>query len=128
MAMAVTHRVTSGLFAAMLSAIVVGAASLHFREQSPPAAALAGRPAPLDRATLEHRVDELLKAHIKVNRFSGAVLIGSQGKPLVAKGYGYANVEWQIPNTTSTKFRVGALTKQFTSMLNIELREQGENK
>ena len=32
MAMAVTHRVTSGLFAAMLSAIVVGAASLHFRE------------------------------------------------------------------------------------------------
>jgi hypothetical protein len=38
MAMAVTHRVTSGLFAAMLSAIVVAAVSLHFREQSPPPA------------------------------------------------------------------------------------------
>src|SRR5919106_1742291 len=105
MAMTVTQRVTSGLFAAILSAIVVGAASLHFREQSPPPA-LAGRPAPLDRATLEHRVDELLKAHIKVNRFSGAVLIASQGKPLVAKGYGHANVEWQIPNTTTTKDRI----------------------
>ena len=33
-------------------AFVVGAASLHFREQSPPPA-LAGRPAPLDRASLE---------------------------------------------------------------------------
>ena len=50
MAMAVMHRVTSGPFAAVLSAMVVGAASLHFREQSPPPAALAGRPAPLDRA------------------------------------------------------------------------------
>ena len=38
MAMAVMHRVTSGLFAAVLSAMVVGAASLHFREQSPPRA------------------------------------------------------------------------------------------
>src|SRR5688572_24673168 len=102
MAMAVTHRVTSGLCAAVLSAIVVGAASLHFREQSPPAAAVPGRAASLDPATLERRVDELLNAHMKVNRFSGAVLIASQGKPLVAKGYGYANLEWQIPNTTTT--------------------------
>ena len=124
MAMAVTHRVTSGLFAAMLSAIVVGAASLHFREQSPPPA-LAGLPAPLDRATLERRVDELLNAHMKVNRFSGAALIASQGKPLVAKGYGYANVEWRIPNTTTTKFRIGSITKQFTSMLVMQLRERG---
>jgi hypothetical protein len=76
MAMAVTHRVTSGLFAAMLSAIVVGAASLHFREQSPPPA-LAGLPAPLDRATLEQRVDPALRASrvdpnvvLKVRRYS----------------------------------------------------------
>ena len=73
--MAVMYRMTSGLFAAVLSVIVVGAASVHFRGQSPP---LARRPAPLDRATLERRVDELLKAHMKVNRFSGAVLIASQ--------------------------------------------------
>jgi hypothetical protein len=60
--MGVMHRVTSGLFAAVLSAIVVGAASLHFREQSPPPAALAGRPAPLNRVTLEQRVDPALRA------------------------------------------------------------------
>src|SRR5687767_7579773 len=128
MAMVVMHRVTSGLFAVVLSAIVVGAASLHFGKQSPPPAALAERPAPLDRATLEHRVDELLNAHVKVNRFSGAVLIASQGKPIVAKGYGYADVEWQIPNTTTTKFRIGSITKQFTSMLVMQLRERGRIK
>jgi CubicO group peptidase (beta-lactamase class C family) len=122
MAMAVMHGVTSGLCAAVPSAIVVGAASVPFRGQSPPPPAVAGRRAPLDRATLERRVDELLNAHIKVNRFSGAVLIASQGKPPVAKGYGYANVEWQIPNTTTTKFRIGSITKQFTSMVVMQLR------
>jgi CubicO group peptidase (beta-lactamase class C family) len=128
MAMASMHRVTSSLFAAALSAIVVGAASLHFHEQSPPPAAVAGRPAPLDRASIEQRVDALLNAHVTVNRFSGAVLLASQGKPLVAKGYGYANVEWQIPNTTTTKFRIGSITKQFTSMLVMQLRERGRIK
>ena len=38
MAMAVMHGVTSGPLAAVLSAMVMGAASLHFREQSPPRA------------------------------------------------------------------------------------------
>ena len=122
--MAVMHRVTSGLLAAVLSAIVVGAASLHFREQSPPPATLAGRPAPLDRATIEQRVEPLLNAHLRVNRFSGVVL-ASQGKTLVAKAYGHANVEWQIPNTTTTKFRIGSITEQFTSMLVMQLRERG---
>jgi hypothetical protein len=77
MAMAVMHRVTSGLFAAVLSAMVVGAASLHFREQSPPRATLAGRPPPLARATLEQRVDPALRASrvdpnvvLKVRRYS----------------------------------------------------------
>ena len=78
--------------------------------------------------TLEQRVDEFLNAHAKINNFSGAVLIAREGKPLLAKGYGYANVEWQIPNTTTTKFRVGSITKQFTSMLVMQLREQGKIK
>jgi CubicO group peptidase (beta-lactamase class C family) len=56
------------------------------------------------------------------------VLIAEDGKPLLAKGYGYANIEWQIPNTPQTKFRIGSITKQFTSMLIMQLREQGKLK
>jgi CubicO group peptidase (beta-lactamase class C family) len=33
------------------------------------------------------------------------------------KGYGWANREWSIPNTPEVKFRIGSITKQFTSML-----------
>ena len=82
-------------------------------------------PAPLDRAALENKLDELLAAWAKVNGFSGTVLLASKGEPLFAKGIGYANIEWQIPNTTTTKFRIGSVTKQFTSMLVMQLREQG---
>ena len=65
---------------------------------------------------------------MKINGFSGAILLASEGKPLVAKGYGFANIEWQIPNTPQTKFRIGSITKQFTSMVVMQLREQGKIK
>ncbi len=104
--------------------VVLGLALAAVSASQAPAVPMA--PAPLDRAALEHRIDELLAAHAAVNSFSGSVLLATQGTPIFAKGVGYANREWQIPNTTSTKFRVGSVTKQFTSMLVMQLREQGK--
>ncbi len=63
-----------------------------------------------------------------MNDFSGTILLARDGKPLVMKGYGFANREWQIPNTATTKFRIGSVTKQFTSMMVMQLREQGKLK
>ncbi len=39
-----------------------------------------------------------------------------------------ANMEWDIPNQTNTKFRLGSITKQFTGMLILQLFEQGKLK
>lgn len=83
-------------------------------------------PAGLDAAALEQKVNELLNAHVTLNDFHGAVLLARDGKPLVSKGYGFANIEWQVPNTSDTKFRIGSITKQFTAMLVMQLREQGK--
>ena len=77
---------------------------------------------------LEQKVDDLLEAHVAINDFHGTVLLARDGKPLVMKGYGFANIEWQIPNTPDTKFRIGSITKQFTSMLIMQLREAGKLK
>jgi CubicO group peptidase (beta-lactamase class C family) len=101
--------------------------STTFTAQSAPAIAPA-RPAGLDPAALEKKVDELLNAHVRINDFGGAVLLASDGKPLVAKGYGFANIEWQIPAAPNTKFRIGSITKQFTSMLVMQLRQQSKIK
>lgn len=108
--------------------LLIAMCAAGFTAPAPAQTAAPASPAALDAATLERKVDELFNAHAAVSGFSGAVLLASQGKPLVSKGYGYANVEWQIPNTPQTKFRVGSVTKQFTSMIVMQLREQGKVK
>ena len=97
------------------------------RAQTAPAPEPA-KPAGLDAAALQQKVDELMNAHVRVNDFHGSVLLASGGTPLVSKGYGFANIEWQVPNTPQTKFRIGSITKQFTSMLVMQLRERGKLK
>ena len=110
------------LFIPLVTALVTAPAVAQTPALTP------AKPAPMDAATLERKVDELFNGHAAVSGFSGAVLLASEGKPLVSKGYGYANAEWQIPNTPQTKFRIGSVTKQFTSMMVMQLREQGKIK
>jgi CubicO group peptidase (beta-lactamase class C family) len=117
------------LFAAALALVLFAGFAPAMRAQSPAAApAVPAQPAALAPAELEKKIDDLLAAHARVNGFSGSVLLASRGTPLFAKGIGLANVEWQVPNTTKTKFRIGSITKQFTSMLVMQLREQGKVK
>ena len=121
------HPRTVRVLAGVLSlALCAGGATTFLRAQA--VATPAARPAALDSAALRAKVDELLNAHVTVNDFSGTVLLASGGKPLVMKGYGYANIEWQIPNTPQTRFRIGSVTKQFTSMMVMQLRERGKLK
>ena len=118
----------NGLFLVIVLCAAGFAAPADAQTSAPQQALAPAQPAPLDAATLERKVDELFNGHAAVSGFSGSVLLASQGKPLLSKGYGYANAEWQIPNTPDTKFRVGSVTKQFTSMLVMQLREQGKVK
>ena len=55
--------------------------------------------------------------------FNGSILIANNGKVILKKGYGLANFEWNILNSSQTKFHIGSLTKQFTSMLVMQLVE-----
>ena len=57
--------------------------------------------------------------------FMGAVLVAKDGTVLLEKGVGMANVEWDIPNTPETKFRLGSITKQFTATAVLQLVEKG---
>ncbi|MEO8217709.1 MAG: serine hydrolase domain-containing protein [Acidobacteriota bacterium] len=59
-------------------------------------------------------------------RFNGSALVAEHGKVILAKGYGKANFEWNIPNTPDTKFRLGSITKQFTSMVIMQLVQEGK--
>lgn len=74
------------------------------------------------------RVDEYINAHVERGSFSGSVLIARDGKAIVSKGYGMANLELEAPNTPATKFRLGSITKQFTAALVLRLAERGKLK
>lgn len=72
------------------------------------------------------RVEEYMNAAMRINRFSGAVLLARDGQPIVSRGYGMANLEHGVPNTPQTVFRVGSVTKQFTGMAVVLLQERGK--
>jgi CubicO group peptidase (beta-lactamase class C family) len=74
------------------------------------------------------RMDGAVKPYADQKRFMGSVLVARGGEVLFSKGYGFANAEWDIPNSPSTKFRLGSLTKQFTAACILILEERGKLK
>lgn len=72
------------------------------------------------------RIDELMQLYHELGQFNGTVLVAEKGKVILKKGYGFANMEWDIPNAPDTKMRLGSITKQFTSMLILQQVEAGK--
>src|SRR5690606_12877718 len=71
------------------------------------------------------RIDTYLSGLTDDGSFSGAVLIARDGEILLSAGYGMANLEWDVPNTPDTRFRIGSLTKQSTAMSILILQDRG---
>jgi CubicO group peptidase (beta-lactamase class C family) len=70
------------------------------------------------------RADEYLTKLTQEEKFSGSVLIATNGNIIFAKGYGLANREHDNANTTNTIFRLASVTKQFTAMCILILQEE----
>lgn len=71
-------------------------------------------------------LDTYLKAQAEKADFSGSVLVARGDEVLFSKGYGYADVEWKIPNTPQTRFRIASMTKSFVATAILMLREEGK--
>ncbi len=72
------------------------------------------------------KMDKVLSAYHEFDLFNGTVLIAQNGKDVLKKSYGKANFAWDINNTPTTKFRIGSLTKQFTALLILQLKQEGK--
>jgi CubicO group peptidase (beta-lactamase class C family) len=72
-------------------------------------------------------IDRLVSAEMSRQRVPGmAVAVVRKGEPVVAKGYGFANLEHQIPVTPHSIFQSGSVGKQFTAAAIMLLEEQGK--
>jgi CubicO group peptidase (beta-lactamase class C family) len=67
------------------------------------------------------KINELLGKYAEYGTFNGSVLVAKEGKVIFKKGFGLANMEWDIPNQADTKFRIASVTKQFTAVLIMQL-------
>ena len=72
------------------------------------------------------RMEQVASAQAESGDFMGAALVAQDGRVVFDKGYGSANLEWNIPNDGDTKFRLGSVTKQFTAVSIMLLRERGK--
>ena len=77
---------------------------------------LTGRPAAA-HDSLRERIDAFVRAEQMRQNVPGlAVGVVSHGRVVLAKGYGFANLEHQVPVGTDTLFQSGSLGKMFTAM------------
>ena len=83
-------------------------------------AAAAQTPATLDS------IDRYVRTEVTRYRIPGLSLAVLRGDSVVlARGYGYANVEHRVPATDSTVYQSGSVGKQFTAAAIVMLAEQG---
>ncbi len=76
--------------------------------------------------SLTDKVDELFAEWDKSDSPGCALGIIKNGKLLYKRGYGMANLEHNLPISSTTVFRIASTSKQFTAMCIVLLAEQGK--
>jgi len=74
---------------------------------------------------LSQKIDALAAEQLaKPGGVGLSIAVAQRGKVLLAKGYGQADAEFDVPANEQTMFRIGSVTKQFTAALVMRLVEQ----
>ncbi len=74
------------------------------------------------------RMQQIVQSFVADKTFMGTVLVVKGDRTLIDQGYGFADLEWNVENKPSAKFRLGSLTKQFTAASILLLEERGKLK
>src|SRR5580704_1720292 len=74
---------------------------------------------------IPEKADSYFSARTRLGRFSGVVLVARANDVLFEKGYGFADVEHAHPFTTTTQLPIASLSKMFTAMAVLKLRDAG---
>lgn len=70
------------------------------------------------------KIDSLLTFFTANDKFMGSVSIREKDKVVFEKAYGFADVESNIKSTPDTKYKIGSVTKMFTSAIIFQLIEE----
>lgn len=91
---------------------------------------LAGHPISAQQRSghaLIRAIDSVAQAALGAGPIAGMSVALVRGSDvLLAKGYGYADLENDVPATEHTVYRIASITKQFTAVAILQLAEQGQ--
>jgi CubicO group peptidase (beta-lactamase class C family) len=80
-----------------------------------------------DRDALVRKLDSLAGSGVLENRAVGIAAAVVRGDDtLLLKAYGKADVEWNVPLPVDAMFEIGSITKQFTAVALLQLRDEGK--
>ena len=76
---------------------------------------------------LAQRLDSVAGSGVLAKRAVGTVVAIVKGNDtLLMKGYGKADIEWDVPMQADAMFEIGSVTKQFTAAAILQLRDAGK--
>ena len=76
-------------------------------------------------STVQGRVDQLFTPWDRIDSPGAAIAVVRDGELIYTKGYGAANLEYDIPITPATVFHMASVSKQFTAYAIAALAQEG---
>ncbi len=78
-------------------------------------------------SALVHRLDSIAGVWVERGIAVGIAAAAVRGTDtLLMRSYGKADVEWDVPMPLDAMFEIGSVTKQFTAVAVLQLRDQGK--
>ena len=74
------------------------------------------------------KMNSFMQALDQNRKFMGTVAVAENGMTVYSNAFGYADVENKIKNTPETRFRIGSISKTFTSVLVMKAVEENKLK
>ncbi len=74
----------------------------------------------------EQQIDSIFRTFNDINKPGASVAVVSKGEIVFKKGYGSAQLEYDIPVSPATVFHIASVSKQFTAFAILLLQEEGK--
>lgn len=74
------------------------------------------------------QIDSLMQRSNKIGIFNGNVLISKNNKIIYNASFGYTDASKTNQLTTDYRFNIGSITKEFSAVALMQLKEQGKLK
>jgi CubicO group peptidase (beta-lactamase class C family) len=77
---------------------------------------------------ISQKIDAVIVEFVRLEQFSGSIMVAKDGEVLYAKAFGDANKDFHVKNSLKTKFNIGSAGKTFTGVSIMQLAEKGQLK